>query len=162
MCVHAETCGSQLALEHTGDLYSCDHYVEPGYLLGNIGDRHMLELIASPAQRKFGQDKHDTLTRYCMECDIRFACNGGCPKDRFAASPYGEPGLHYLCPGYKAFFHHVAKPMDTMALLLRAGRAPAELMRIYAAQDSRRGRNDPCPCVSGRKWKHCHGARPAG
>jgi uncharacterized protein len=118
MCVHAETCGSQVALEHTGDLYSCDHYVEPGYLLGNIGDRHMLELIASPAQRKFGQDKHDTLTRYCMECDIRFACNGGCPKDRFAASPHGEPGQHYLCPGYKAFFHHIAKPMDTMAGLL--------------------------------------------
>jgi uncharacterized protein len=74
----------------------------------------------------------------------------------------GEPGQHYLCPGYQAFFHHIAKPMDTMALLLRAGRAPAELMGIYAAQDSRRGRNDPCPCGNGRKWKHCHGARPVG
>jgi uncharacterized protein len=162
MCVHARTCGSQLALEHTGDLYSCDHYVEPGYLLGNIGDTHMLKLIASPAQRKFGQDKRDTLTRYCMECDVRFACNGGCPKDRFATSPYGEPGQHYLCRGYQDFFRHVAKPMETMCALLRADRAPAELMAIYAAQDSRRGRNDPCPCGNGRKWKHCHGARPAG
>jgi uncharacterized protein len=162
MCVHAKTCGSQLALEHTGDLYSCDHYVEPGYLLGNINDKHMLELIASPAQRKFGQDKHDTLTQYCRDCDIRFACHGGCPKDRFATSPYGEPGQHYLCPGYKDFFHHIAKPMDTMAALLRAGKAPAELMALYAAQDSRRGRNDPCPCGNGRKWKRCHGARPAG
>ena len=158
MCVHAETCGSQLALEHTGDLYSCDHYVEPGYLLGNIKDKHMLELIVLPQQAKFGQDKRDTLTRYCRDCDVRFACNGGCPKDRFAISPYGEPGQHYLCPGYKDFFHHVAKPMDTMAGLLRAGRAPAELMAIYAAQDSRRGRNDPCSCGSGRKWKRCHGA----
>ena len=113
MCVHAETCGSQLALEHTGDLYSCDHYVEPGYLLGNIGDQHMLELIASPAQRKFGQDKRDTLTRYCRDCDVRPACNGGCPKDRFATSPYGEPGQHYLCPGYKDFFHHVTAPMQS-------------------------------------------------
>jgi len=136
MCVHAKTCGSQLALEHNGDLYSCDHYVEPGYLLGNIGDRHMLELIASPAQRKFGQDKHDTLTRYCRDCDIRFACNGGCPKDRFAVSPYGEPGQHYLCPGYQDFFHHIAKPMDTMAGLLPAGRAPAELR--LAARSTRR------------------------
>ena len=84
MCVHAETCGLHLAIEHTGDLYSCDHYVEPGYLLGNIADKHMLELIASPAQRTFGQDKRDTLTRYCRDCDVRFACNGGCPKDRFA------------------------------------------------------------------------------
>ena len=157
MCVHAKTCGTQLALEHTGDLYSCGHYVEPGYLLGNIGDRHMLELITSPAQRKFGQDKHDTLTRYCRDCDVRLACNGGCPKDRFATSPYGEPGQHYLCPGYKAFFQHVRAPMQTMAGLLRAGRAPAELMTSYARQDARRGRNDPCPCTSGRKWKHCHG-----
>ena len=157
MCVHAKTCGTQLALEHTGDLYSCDHYVEPGYLLGNIGDRHMLELVTSPAQRKFGQDKHDTLTRYCRDCDVRFACNGGCPKDRFATSPYGEQGQHYLCPGYKAFFQHVRAPMKTMAGLLRAGRAPAELMTSYARQDARRGRNDPCPCTSGRKWKHCHG-----
>jgi uncharacterized protein len=159
--LHARTCGSQVALEHTGDLYSCDHYVEPGYLLGNIGDTHMLELIASPAQRRFGQDKRGTLTRYCQECDVRFARHGGCPKDRFATSPYGEPGQHYLCPGYQAFFHHIAKPMDAMALLLRAGKAPAELMGIYAAQDSRRGRNDPCPCGGGRKWKHCHGAGPA-
>jgi uncharacterized protein len=162
MCVHAKTCGSQLALEHTGDLYSCDHYVEPGYLLGNINDKHMLELIVSPAQRKFGQDKHDTLTRYCRDCDIRFACNGGCPKDRFATSPYGEPGQHYLCPGYKDFFHHIATPMETMSALLRANRPPAELMDTYARRDARRGRNDPCTCGNGRKWKHCHGTRPAG
>jgi uncharacterized protein len=160
MCVHAKTCGLQLALEHTGDLYSCDHYVEPDYLLGNIKDKHMLELIVSPAQRKFGQDKHDTLTRYCRDCDIRFACHGGCPKDRFATSPYGEPGQHYLCPGYKDFFHHVREPMQQMTALLRAGQAPAELMTRYARQDARRGRNDPCPCGSGRKWKHCHGAEP--
>ena len=134
--------------------------VEPGYLLGNINDKHMLELIVSPKQRQFGQDKRDTLTRYCLDCDVRFACNGGCPKDRFATSPYGEPGQDYLCPGYKAFFHHVTKPMDTMATLLRASRAPAELMAVYAAQDSRRGRNDPCPCGSSRKWKRCHGAAP--
>ena len=114
MCVHAETCGSQLALEHTGDLYSCDHYVEPGYLLGNIKDKHMLELVALPQQRKFGQDKRDTLTRYCRDCDVRVACNGGCPKDRFATSPYGEPGQHYLCPGYKEFFHHIREPMEAM------------------------------------------------
>jgi uncharacterized protein len=161
MCVHAKTCGHQLALEHTGDLYSCDHYVEPGYLLGNIKDKHMLELIVLPQQRQFGQDKHDTLTRYCRDCDVRFACNGGCPKDRFATSPYGEPGQHYLCPGYQDFFRHVRGPMEAMAGLLRAGRAPAELMDTFAARDARRGRNDPCTCGSGRKWKRCHGTEPA-
>ena len=92
---------------------------------------------------------------------MRFACNGGCPKDRFATSPYGERGQHYLCPGYKLFFGHIREPMRTMASLLAAGRAPAELMRIYAADDAKRGRNEPCTCGSGRKWKHCHGRMPA-
>ncbi len=160
MCVHAETCGTQLALEHNGDLYSCDHYVEPGYLLGNIGDRALLELIALPQQREFGQAKRSTLPRDCLDCDVRFACNGGCPKDRFATTPDGEPGLHYLCPGYQEFFRHVSAPMRAMSGLLRAGHAPADLMARYAAADARRGRNDPCPCASGRKWKHCHGALP--
>jgi uncharacterized protein len=158
MCVHAETCGSQLALEHNGDLYSCDHFVEPGYLLGNIGDRTMLELVDLPQQKKFGDDKRDTLTQFCRDCDVRFACNGGCPKDRFATSPYGEPGQHHLCPGYKDFFHHVREPMEAMTLLLRQNRAPADLMAVYARDDATRGRNEPCPCGSGQKWKKCHGA----
>jgi uncharacterized protein len=158
MCVHAETCGLQLALEHNGDLYCCDHFVEPDYLLGNITQTPMQELIASSKQVAFGTDKRDTLTQYCLDCDVRFACHGGCPKDRFASSPYGEPGQHYLCPGYKLFFHHAEAPMRAMAALLAADRAPAELMRAYASDDAARGRNDPCPCGSGRKWKHCHGA----
>ena len=157
MCVHAETCGQQLALEHNGDLYCCDHFVEPDYLLGNIAQTPMAALVASAKQEKFGEDKRDTLTRYCLDCDVRFACNGGCPKDRFATSPYGEGGQHYLCPGYKLFFHHVSAPMETMAGLLAGGRAPSELMAGYAASDARRGRNEPCTCGSGRKWKHCHG-----
>jgi uncharacterized protein len=157
MCVHAETCGQQLALEHNGDLYSCDHYVEPGYLLGNIGDRTMLELVALPQQSKFGQDKRDTLTQYCLDCDIRFACNGGCPKDRFATSPYGETGQHYLCPGYKGFFHHVQAPMEAMSALLAAGHAPSELMATYAREDADRDRNDPCTCGNGKMWGRCHG-----
>jgi uncharacterized protein len=98
LCFYAETCGQQLVLEHNGDLYSCDHYVEPGYLLGNIMERHMLELAALPRQRSFGQDKHDTLTAYCRDCDVRFACNGGCPKDRFATSPTANPGSSTSAP----------------------------------------------------------------
>ena len=158
MCVHARTCGLQLAVEHNGDLYSCDHFVEPDYLLGNIVDTPMAELVASPRQQEFGQDKHDTLTGSCRSCGMLRACNGGCPKDRFATSPDGEPGHHYLCPSYLAFFEHVATPMQTMCGLLRADRAPAELMSRYAADDAARGRNDPCTCGSGRKWKRCHGA----
>lgn len=132
MCVHAETCGEQLALEHNGDLYSCDHYVEPDHLLGNIQDRHMLDLVALPQQRAFGESKRDTLTGYCRECDVRFACHGGCPKDRFVTSPDGEAGHNYLCPSFKAFFAHVRRPMEQMAQLLAENRTPAELMQRYA------------------------------
>ena len=161
VCSHARTCGLQLAVEHNGDVYSCDHFVEPDFLLGNLVDTPILEMVVSARQRKFGRDKRDTLSRFCLDCEVLGACNGGCPKDRFATSPSGDPGQHYLCPSYKAFFGHVAKPMEAMCGLLRTNRAPADLMAAYAAQDARRGRNDPCTCGSGRKWKHCHGS-PAG
>ena len=161
MCVHAETCGTLLAIEHNGDLYSCDHYVEPDYLLGNITDRPLLDLIVLPQQVKFGQDKRDTLTQQCRSCDVRFACNGGCPKDRFLESADGEPGLHYLCAGYQHFFRHVSEPMTQMSQLLHAGRAPYELMALYQRDDAQRPRNSACPCGNGMKWKKCHGA-PVG
>lgn len=166
VCVHQETCGLSLALEHTGDVYSCDHFVEPAHRLGNIAERHLVQLVASPQQRKFGQDKRDTLPRYCRECEVRFACHGGCPKDRFIRTPDGEPGLNYLCDGYKAFFRHVDAPMRKMAALLRQGRAPSEVMLDYrrpagrpqAAAVAAVARNAACPCGSGRRYKHCHGA----
>jgi uncharacterized protein len=162
LCVHSETCGLGLALEHNGDLYSCDHFVEPEYRLGNIGETPLLELVRSPRQRAFGAAKRDALPQQCLDCDVRFACHGGCPRNRFVRTADSEPGLNHLCTGYRAFFHHVDRPMRMMADLLAHERAPAEVMRTYAAEDARRGRNDPCSCGSGRKWKHCHGnARPA-
>jgi len=158
LCVHCETCGEALALEHNGDLYSCDHFVEPDHLLGNIAEESLLDLVASSRQRAFGEAKRDSLPRQCLECDVRFACHGGCPKDRFTDTSDGEPGLNYLCGGYLAFFHHVDEPMRLMAGLLAQGRAPSEIVRIYGARDAQRGRNEPCTCASGEKWKHCHGS----
>ena len=168
LCVFSPTCGDAVALEHTGDLYSCDHFVEPEYLLGNIAETDIAELVALPRQRKFGTDKRDTLPKYCLECSVRFACNGGCPKDRFLMTPDGEAGLNYLCAGYKMFFEHVDRPMRLMAQLLKANRPPAEIMQWYAVQDAgwrdqarRLGRNVACPCGSGRKAKQCHAAAGA-
>lgn len=165
LCVHAPTCGDAPVLEHNGDLYSCDHYVEPDYRLGNLAQTPLAELVALPRQRRFGQDKQDTLPRYCRECDVLALCQGGCPKDRFAATPDGEPGLNHLCAGYRAFFRHLGPALDFMAGELRAGRPPAGVMAETARRDaalreavSRAGRNDACPCGSGRKTKHCHGA----
>jgi uncharacterized protein len=139
LCIHSETCGTALALEHNGDLYSCDHFVEEGYRLGNIAETPMAELVASERQRRFGLDKRDTLPAFCRTCDVRFACHGGCPKDRFIETPEGEPGLNYLCAGYKAFFHHVDQPLRMMSQLLRQDRAPSELVHWYAARDARAG-----------------------
>jgi len=134
MCIFSETCGSALALEHNGDLYSCDHFVEPKYLLGNIQQVHMLTLVASDQQRQFGLAKRDTLPRYCRECSVRFACHGECPKNRFIDTPDGEAGLNYLCAGYKAFFTHIDVPMRTMANLLRQGRFADEAMEMLNAR----------------------------
>ena len=157
MCVHSSTCGTNVALEHNGDVYSCDHYVEPAYLLGNIRQLPILDLVASAPQRKFGQDKLDTLTRYCLAGDVRFACHGGCPKDRFATSPEGEANQHYLCASYQLFFRHVREPMEEMAMLLQTNRAPAELMAAYGAEDAGRDGHDPCSCGNGAPWAECHG-----
>jgi uncharacterized protein len=176
LCVFSPTCGNALALEHNGDLYSCDHYVEPDYLLGNIlegthagrggATPPLLEFVASDQQVKFGTDKRDTLPAYCRACEVRFVCHGGCPRNRFIKTPEGEEGLNYLCAGYKLFFNHVDEPMRIMAGLLGQNRAPSEIMRWYAAQDLKQaqafadaGPNDPCPCGSGEKFKKCHGRR---
>ena len=95
----------------------------------------MLELVGSEPQVKFGNDKFDTLPKYCRECDVRFACHGGCPKDRFIRTPDGEPGLNYLCAGYKIFFNHINQSMRTMSKLLQQNRAPAEIMQTYAKRN---------------------------
>jgi uncharacterized protein len=172
LCVFAETCGQALAVEHNGDLYACDHYVEPDYLLGNIRQTHLAELVRSARQVQFGLEKRDALPRYCRECTVRFACHGGCPRNRFVASPAssggsgGESGLNYLCAGYKAFFTHIDEPMRLMARMLHSGQPPADVMRWYATQDAKRmlayasaRPGEPCPCGSGKRYRHCHGRR---
>jgi len=123
-------------------------------------------MVAPEKQRRFGQAKRDTLPRLCRACEVRFVCHGGCPKNRMMRTSDGEPGLNILCEGYKAFFTHVDGPMRIMASELRAERPPANVMTILAKEEleaQRRfahvGRNDPCPCGSGRKFKHCCGRR---
>ncbi len=168
MCVFDETCGAGLALEHNGDLYACDHYVEPGYKLGNINENEIIELVASERQHQFGQDKLNALPQQCLNCQVRFACHGECPKNRFATTADGEDGLNYLCAGWYKFFTHIDHPMMYITSLLRAGRPAAEVMHILAreeaalaAQVAQAGRNALCPCGSGRKVKHCHGRKSA-
>jgi len=130
VCVFSEKCGRALALEHNGDVYSCDHYVYPAYKLGNLRAQSLSALVDSPTQRQFGEAKSATLPRYCRECPVRFACHGECPKHRFLRTPHGEPGLNYLCAAYRKFFTHIDSAMSTMAALLDNQQAPAAIMQI--------------------------------
>jgi uncharacterized protein len=157
LCIHAPTCGYGPALEHNGDVYACDHFVEPAYKLGNIHQTHLLELVASAQQRRFGHAKRDTLTAQCRNCRVLNWCNGGCPKDRFALSRDGEPGQNYLCPGFERFFNHTGPTFNVMVQLLRQNRPPSDIMAAVAEQDAQRGPYQPCPCGSGRKFRFCHG-----
>jgi uncharacterized protein len=132
LCTMAVTCGQAVVMEHNGDVYACDHFVEPGYKLGNILETPLVELVSSKQQRRFGLAKRDSLPRACLRCAVRFACNGECPRNRFARSGTPRPGLNVLCEGYKAFFAHVDPAMRFMAAAIRAGRPPSDIMAYLA------------------------------
>lgn len=127
VCLFAEDCGKALILEHNGDIYSCDHFMYPDYRLGNIKQAGLSELANSPQQQAFGKAKSADLPDYCRRCEVRFACHGECPKNRFMTTPDGQPGLNYLCPSYKRYFTYIAKYMNAMAKLISHGQ-PASLV----------------------------------
>jgi len=157
LCVLRPTCGEGVALEHNGDVYSCDHFVDAPYLLGNIMKTPMGELVRSEKQLAFGEAKRETLPGYCRKCEFLFTCNGECPKNRILLTPQGEPGLNWLCEGVKVFFSRTDRRMKMIATLLQKGRDASDIMQILAEEAARTGRNDPCPCGSGRKFKMCCG-----
>lgn len=128
VCTMAEECGHAGVMEYNGDVYSCDHFVFPEYRLGNLGERSLYELMNSEKQKEFAKNKKKRLPQQCQECEFLFACHGECPKNRFVKDEYGNPGLNYLCKGYKMFFDHVAPYMDFMKAEFLAERAPANIM----------------------------------
>ena len=135
LCIFNKTCGRVPALEHNGDLYSCDHFVFPEFRLGNILEQPLPTLVDSNQQIKFGNDKQNRLPEYCQRCDVKFICQGGCPKNRFMNAPSGETGLNYLCQAYKTFFKHIDPSMKFMTSELRRGRPPANVMEWIAEND---------------------------
>jgi len=121
VCVHAKQCGRSLVIEHNGDVYACDHCVYPPYRLGNVLTDALPAMVEKSLKSGFGIAKETALPRWCRECDVLAACQGGCPKHRFTGTYYDEPGLHYLCAGYKKFFLHIRKYMHIMTQLLEKG-----------------------------------------
>lgn len=166
LCVFQETCGDALAMEHNGDLYSCDHFVLPEFQLGNIRDTPMVELVNKPEQTAFGNAKRDALPTMCIQCEVRHLCNGGCPKNRFIKTPDGEEGLNFLCAGYRKFFNHARPTVLRMLELIRAGKPASALMDELRREEEARwrktGRNEPCPCGSNKKYKRCCWGQFAG
>lgn len=159
LCWMAPTCGRVLILEQDGGVYSCDHFVTPDHRIGDIETSPLGILADAPVQRRFGGDKRDRLPLQCRSCSWLAVCNGGCPKDRFALAEKGEPGLNYLCGGFRRFFAHAEQPLKQLMQLRKRGLTPDAMMTELRAESLARwrgvGRNDPCPCGSGRKAKHC-------
>jgi uncharacterized protein len=145
VCIFRKTCGDIPVVESNGDFFSCDHFVDESHRIGNIRETPFVRLLESPEQKAFGRTKRNALPQYCLQCDVLDMCNGGCPKDRFLMTPEGEPGLNYLCRGFKRFFIH-CRPFFLKVF---------ELARARKKTENKTGRNAPCPCGSGRKYKRC-------
>lgn len=163
VCIFAPTCGTAMIIEHNGDIYSCDHFVDSEHLLGNIMEYSIEEIVSSSKQYHFGLDKTDNLSLECIECEYKFACWGSCPKHRFSENN-NENNLNYLCTDYKMFFNHTKCHMQIMAALFNQGRDPTEIMHIIEDKSIDLsgmfpdiGANDLCPCGSLLKFKNCHG-----
>ncbi len=158
-CWMAPTCGRVLILEHDGAVYSCDHFVTPEHRIGDLANSQLGELVDSAVQRGFGENKRLTLPAQCRACRWLAVCNGNCPKDRFAVTADGEPGLNYLCNGLRYFFGHAEGTLKKVIEWRKQGRLSeaimAELKAELAARWKGVGRNDPCPCGSGLKAKQC-------
>lgn len=158
LCIFRKTCGDIPVVEHNGDFFSCDHFVDNEHKIGNIREKSLVELLDSPAQRDFGRAKLDKLPRYCRGCEVRAMCNGGCPKNRFIKTPDGEEGLNYLCAGYKKFFNHCKPFVSQVAAQWRRQKAAQKVTETQSTEIRaipKTGRNEPCPCGSGKKFKLC-------
>jgi uncharacterized protein len=158
LCIFRKTCGDVPVVEHNGDFFSCDHFVNAEHRLGNIQETPLVDLLESPAQKAFGQAKLNALPRHCQACEVLDMCHGGCPKDRILYTPDGEAGLNYLCAGFKRFFTHCQPFVAELSALwrqqsLERHMPPVQTKRAQASTET--GRNDPCPCGSGKKYKKC-------
>lgn len=157
LCIFREECGKAAVMEHNGDLYSCDHFVEPEHKLGNINDNSILEMMNSNQQQNFAEAKKKELNQKCLDCEFLFICNGGCPKNRIVDTG-NDYNLNYLCESYKLFFSYLDPFMKKIAQMVKKRQAPAlmrkEMQKIYKEKWDV-GRNDPCPCGSGKKYKKC-------
>lgn len=153
LCLFRPTCGDIPVVEHNGDVYPCDHFVQPAYRIGNLRDTPLSEILGSKALTSFGADKLNTLPTVCKTCEVLAMCHGECPKNRFLEKDDEKERENYLCAGYKLFFTHCQPFIRAIAQQWQEPPDAKGHHRIPAT-----GRNTPCPCGSGRKFKKCCGA----
>jgi uncharacterized protein len=164
VCTYTPACGRSVVVEHDGDAFSCDHYVDDENRIGNVLTDTMAEMLASPKQSRFGAQKRGSLPGSCTRCAYLHLCGGGCPKDRVVREEEERP-VNYLCEGYKRFFRHSVPVFEKMAACLRAGLPAGDYGKFiehsrqtlhHRRQGAKSvGRNAPCPCGSGKKFKKC-------
>jgi uncharacterized protein len=160
--IGAPTCGCCLALEHSRDVYTFDHFAGPAYKPGRLHDTPLADLVALHQTRRFGMDKQDRLTGQCRTCPVRQLCDGGCAKDRFMPSKAGEADHNYLCEGLEPFYTHTRPTGMAVAHLIRNGRSPTEIVALVRAEDAGQSKSTPCACGSGRKHLACQGSTGVG
>ena len=158
-CTLLEECGVYVVVEHNGDVYSCDFFVEPEWRLGNVMMDNLSTLLNSEKQRRFGRVKA-TLPEGCRECQWVSYCRGGCTKDRLH-NPDNRT-LNHLCSSYKIFFEHANATLEKLADEWKQrqyleGLSHAAGLESGSRSPKKIGRNDPCPCGSGEKYKKCCG-----
>lgn len=159
LCMFKKTCGQSLVIEHNGDVYSCDHFVSKENKIGNIMQEHLREIISSPKQKSFGENKFKKLPETCRVCPIRFMCNGGCLKNRIIPTNEDDHSLNYLCKGYKQFFLYIDPFIKKIINLMRKRQSISliknEMSLLYKKMWKDVKKNNLCRCVSGKKYKNC-------
>lgn len=121
-CTLMKTCGDYVVVEHNGDVYSCDFFVESNWKLGNIMTQRLDEMLNAPRQEEFGAMKA-LLPEECVSCEWLRKCQGGCTKDRIR-DPH-DKGSNHFCQSYKMFFAHADEKLQALAEQWK--RKPAEV-----------------------------------
>ncbi len=147
-CSLLEECGVYVIVEHNGDVYSCDFFVEPDWKLGSIRQEKIKELLNSERQKEFGKRKA-RLPEECRTCEWLYYCRGGCPRER----GYGGDKKNYFCDAIKELFRHAHSRMEALAQTWKSQQGALD----EGLKKKNPGRNDPCPCGSGMKYKKCCG-----
>ncbi len=152
-CSMGTDCRQYFVIEHNGDVYPCDFYVRPELKLGNIAVDDIDSMLGSELFQAFGLRKSLWNGR-CSHCEYLEFCAGSCPKSRPGAD---SANLSVLCEDWRVFYSHTLERFREIAAAIRAERKQSAGQNLGSVSVTP-GRNDPCPCGSGKKYKKCCGA----